>query len=30
MNEIAKMLKVQYDDSYTMLKSIVRICPEEL
>ena len=30
MNEIAKMLKVQYDDSYKMLKSVVEICPEEL
>lgn len=30
MNEIVKMLKVQYDDSYKMLKSIVEICPEEL
>ena len=30
MNEIVKMLKVQYDDSYKMLKSIVEICPDEL
>ncbi|MDE7279422.1 MAG: hypothetical protein K2N26_06830 [Oscillospiraceae bacterium] len=30
MNEIVKMLKVQYDDSYKMLKSVVEICPEEL
>ncbi|MCI9408755.1 MAG: hypothetical protein HFJ89_02955 [Oscillospiraceae bacterium] len=30
MNEIVKMMKVQYDDSYKMLKSVVEICPEEL
>lgn len=30
MNEIVKMLKVQYDDSYKMLKSAVEICPDEL
>lgn len=30
MNETVKMLKVQYDDSYKMLKSVVEICPEEL
>lgn len=30
MTEIVKMLKVQYDDSYKMLKSIVEICPDEL
>lgn len=30
MNEIVKMLKVQYDDSIKMLKSVVEICPDEL
>lgn len=30
MNEIAKMLKVQYEDSYKMLKNAVEICPDEL
>ena len=30
MNEIVKVLKVQYDDSYKMLKSVVEICPDEL
>ena len=30
MNEIVKMLKVQYCDSYKMLKSVVGICPDEL
>ncbi|MCM1329467.1 MAG: hypothetical protein NC253_08520 [Ruminococcus sp.] len=30
MNGIVKMLKIQYDDSYNMLKSVVEICPEEL
>lgn len=30
MNNIVKMLKVQYEDSYKMLKSAVEICPEEL
>ena len=30
MNEIAKMLKIQYDDSYKMLKNTVEICPNEL
>lgn len=30
MNEIVKMLKVQYDDSYKMLKSVVEICHDEL
>ena len=30
MNEIVKVLKVQYYDSYKMLKSVVEICPDEL
>ncbi len=30
MNEIVKMLKIQYEDSYKMLKSVVEICPDEL
>ena len=30
MNEISKMLKVQYEDSYKMLKNAVEICPDEL
>lgn len=30
MNETVKMLKIQYDDSIKMLKSVVEICPEEL
>ena len=30
MNEISKMLKIQYEDSYKMLKNAVEICPDEL
>lgn len=30
MNKIVEMLKIQYDDSYKMLKSVVEICPDEL
>ena len=30
MNEIVKMLKVQYEDSYKMLKNAVEICPDGL
>lgn len=30
MNEISKMLKIQYEDSYKMLKNAVDICPDEL
>ncbi len=30
MTDIVKMLKIQYDDSYKMLKSVVDICPDEL
>lgn len=30
MNEIVKMLKIQYEDGYKMLKSVVDICPDEL
>ncbi len=30
MNEIVKMLKNGYEDSYKMLKSAVTICPDEL
>ncbi len=30
MNEIVKMLKKGYEDSYKMLKSAVTICPDEL
>lgn len=30
MNEIVKMLKIQYEDSYKMLKNAVEICPDEL
>lgn len=28
MNEISKMLKIQYDDSYSMLKKILSACPD--
>lgn len=30
MNDIVKMLEVQYEDSYKMLKSAVGLCPDEL
>lgn len=30
MNEIVKMLKKSYEDSYKMLKNAVEICPDEL
>ena len=30
MNEISKMLKIQYEDSYKMLKNAVDICPDGL
>ncbi len=30
MNQIVKMLKVQYEDGYKMLKSTVELCPDEL
>ncbi|MCM1334502.1 MAG: hypothetical protein NC084_04430 [Bacteroides sp.] len=30
MNETVKMLKIQFDDSYTMLKSVAELCPEGL
>ncbi len=30
MNEISKMLKIQYEDSYKMLKNAVDLCPDGL
>lgn len=30
MNEIVKMLKVQYEDSYKTLRNLIEFCPNEL
>lgn len=30
MNEIVKMLKVQYEDSYKTLRNLIDFCPDEL